>query len=77
MGIGGNFTRLADARREGSYSVKCRGIVVTYSFTVLASLGLNTYPREKGGEGWSGARRRNAPPRSFDFLRISRTEQYF
>ena len=25
--------------------------------SVLASLGLNTYTRERGGEGWDGARR--------------------
>jgi hypothetical protein len=57
LGIGGNLDALARARRESSYSVQTGGIVVTYTSTVLASLGLNTYLRDKGGEGWSGARR--------------------
>ena len=49
MGIGGNFTRLADARREGSYSWNVGGVVEKSSCSVLASLGLNTYTRGKAG----------------------------
>ena len=55
LGIGGNLGALARARRESSYSVQTGGIVVPYSSTVLASLGLNTYLRDKCGEGWDGA----------------------
>jgi len=33
------------------------GIVRTSLISVLASLGLNTFPRGRGGESWGGARR--------------------
>ena len=58
MGIGGNLSAVAGARREVSYSVDSCGIVVPSLFTVLASLGLNLYSRDGGGEGWETARRR-------------------
>jgi hypothetical protein len=71
LGTGGNFGSLARARREGSYSAMMGGIVVTYIFTVLASLGLTTYPRDRGGEGWNGARRRFVSRGSLGNLRCS------
>ena len=50
LGVVESHSKGNDARRESSYSVQTGGIVVTYSCTVLASLGLNTYLRGKGGE---------------------------
>ena len=50
LGVASLNSKGSDARREGSYSVQTGGIVVTYICTVLASLGLNTYLRGKGGE---------------------------
>ena len=38
-------------------------------FSVLAALGLNIYLRDKGAEGWDGARRRILPRGSCEILR--------
>ena len=73
MGIGGNFDTLARARREGSYSCERGGEVENIFISVLASLGLNTYPRDKGGKGWDGARRRFGPRGSCGILRTRLT----
>ena len=50
LGIGRNFSCVPGARREGSYSWIMGGDVENVFLSVLASLGLNTYLRDKGGE---------------------------
>jgi len=42
------------AHNEGSYSQNIGGKVVRSRFTDLAPLGLNSYSRDRGGEGWDG-----------------------
>ena len=69
LGVASLNSKGSDARREGSYSVQTGGIVVRYISTVLASLGLNTYLRDKGGEGWDGARRCILPRGSCEILK--------
>ena len=69
------------AQEMSARKQKARGDVDVCNFekdflSVLASLGLNFYCRDRGGEGCETARRRNAPPGSF-FLRITRTERCF
>ena len=63
------------ASETSSRKEKARGDVAVCNFekdflSVLAPLGLNTCLRDKGGEGWDGARRRFVPPGFFEFLLI-------
>ena len=71
------FPILPDAPHEGAWGFQRIGKVGMSKISVLASLGLNSYPRGTGGEGCETARRRIAPPRSLEFFRFTRTERYF
>ena len=59
------------ARSEDASCCDGCGIVRTSLISLLASLGLNTHPRGKGGQGCETARRRIVPRGSCEILRSS------
>ena len=58
----------ASTRKQKTRGVEAAGDVENVFLSVLATLGLNTYLRDKGGEGWDGARRRFARRVSLEFF---------